>query len=83
MGSYNNVWLTQKKYDQLLEDISIVSPDPDSTVWWFFHSKGSVTGGYNVPEMDQMLDAARAESDPKSARYCTTRSWTAAWKTAR
>lgn len=65
MGSYNNTWLTQKKYDQLLEDISIVSPDPDSTVWWFFHSQGSVTGGYNVPEMDQMLDAARAEADPK------------------
>lgn len=65
MGSYNNLWLTQKKYDQLLEDITIVSPDPDSCVWWFYHSKGSVTAGYNVPEMDQMLDQARAESDPK------------------
>jgi peptide/nickel transport system substrate-binding protein len=64
MGSYNNVWLTQKKYDQLLEDITIVSPDPDSCVWWFYHSKGSVTAGYNVPEMDQMLDQARAESEP-------------------
>ena len=42
-----------------------MSPDPDSTVWWFLHSKGSVASGYNVPEMDRMLDDARAEADPK------------------
>jgi peptide/nickel transport system substrate-binding protein len=64
MGSYNNLWLNSK-YQQLLEDITIVSPDPDSTVWWFLHSKGSATSGYNVPEMDTMLDDARAELDPK------------------
>lgn len=64
MGSYNNLWLNSK-YQQLLEDITIVSPDPDSTVWWFLHSKGSSTNGYNVPEMDKMLDDARAELDPK------------------
>ncbi len=63
MGSYNNLWLNSK-YQQLLEDITIVSPDPDSTVWWFLHSKGSSTNGYNVPEMDTMLDDARAELDP-------------------
>lgn len=65
MGTYNNIWLTQKKFQMLLEDITIVSPDPDSTVWWFLHSQGSVTAGYNVPEMDRMLDEARAESEPK------------------
>lgn len=64
MGSYNNLWLNSK-YQQLLEDITIVSPDPDSTVWWFLHSKGSSTNGYNVPEMDKMLDDARGELDPK------------------
>ncbi|MBI2867862.1 MAG: twin-arginine translocation signal domain-containing protein [Chloroflexi bacterium] len=64
MGSYNNLWLNNK-YQQLLEDITIVSPDPDSTVWWFLHSKGNIASGYNVPEMDKMLDDARAEADPK------------------
>lgn len=63
IGSYNNLWLNAK-YQQLLEDITIVSPDPDSTVWWFLHSKGNIASGYNVPEMDTMLDAARAETDP-------------------
>jgi peptide/nickel transport system substrate-binding protein len=64
MGSFNNLWLNNK-YAQLLEDITIVSPDPDSTVWWFHHSKGRNAHGYNVPEMDRMLDDARAEVDPK------------------
>jgi peptide/nickel transport system substrate-binding protein len=64
IGSYNNLWLNDQ-YQQLLEDITIVSPDPDSCVWWFLHSQGRNTSGYNVPEMDQMLDDARAESDPK------------------
>lgn len=64
MGSYNNLWLNQK-YQQLLEDITIVSPDPDSTVWWFNHSKGRNSDGYNVPEMDRMLDDARGEVDPR------------------
>ncbi len=64
MGSYNNLWLNDK-YQQLMEDITIVSPDPDSCVWWFNHSKGRNASGYNVPEVDKMLDDARAESDPK------------------
>ncbi|MFB3819640.1 MAG: ABC transporter substrate-binding protein [Candidatus Methylomirabilales bacterium] len=64
MGSYNNLWLNDK-YQQLLEDITIVSPDPDSCVWWFLHSKGRNASGYSVPEMDKMLDDARAESDSK------------------
>ena len=64
MGSFNNIWMNNK-YDQLCEDITIVSPDPDSTSYWFLHSKGVVASGYNQPEMDKMLDDARAESDPK------------------
>ena len=64
MGSFNNLWLNDK-YQQLLEDITIVSPDPDSCVWWFNHSKGRIASGYNAPEVDKMLDGARAESDPK------------------
>jgi len=67
----------RKLLDRLSEDTPDVVPSmaadvadalpgrPDSTVWWFLHSKGSSTNGYNVPEMDTMLDDARAELDPK------------------
>lgn len=63
MGSYNNLWL-KHNFQQNLEDISIVSPDPDSTVWWFLHNNGSVWAGYSPPELDKMLDDARGEDDP-------------------
>jgi peptide/nickel transport system substrate-binding protein len=62
MGSYNNIWLNNK-YDQLLEDINIVAPDPDACVWWFYHTKGD-DGGYSQPDVDKMLDDARGEVDP-------------------
>lgn len=61
IGGYNNLWIN-KKHQQALEDITLVSPDPDSTSWWFMHSKGSVSA-YGTPEMDSLLDSARAESD--------------------
>ncbi|MHB1004734.1 MAG: ABC transporter substrate-binding protein [Chloroflexota bacterium] len=64
MGSFNNVWLNDK-YQHLLEDITIVSPDPDSTVWWFLHTGARNASGYSVPEVDKWLDDARAEADPK------------------
>jgi peptide/nickel transport system substrate-binding protein len=61
MGGYNNLWLNQR-YDQVLEDITLVAPDPDATSWWFLHSKGNASG-YNVPAMDAFLDGARTELD--------------------
>jgi peptide/nickel transport system substrate-binding protein len=63
MGGYNNLWLN-KKHEQLLEDITLVAPDPDATSWWFLHSKGNASG-YNNPKMDVLVDDARAETDPK------------------
>ncbi|MFC7399942.1 ABC transporter substrate-binding protein [Chelatococcus sp. GCM10030263] len=62
IGGFNNLWLN-RKYEQHLEDITLVSPDPDSTVWWFLHSKGA-SSGYVNPQMDMLLDGARAEVDP-------------------
>jgi peptide/nickel transport system substrate-binding protein len=62
MGGFNNLWLNQK-FEQHLEDITLVAPDPDATSWWFLHSKGNASG-YNVPSMDAMLDGARSELDP-------------------
>ena len=65
MGSYNNL-VFSKKYQQLLEDITVVAPDPDATSWWFNHSKGSYASCYNNPKMDELLDKARLEIDPKT-----------------
>jgi peptide/nickel transport system substrate-binding protein len=61
MGGYNNLWLNQK-FDQLLEDITLVAPDPDATSWWFLNSKGAISG-YNNPAMDALLDGGRTELD--------------------
>jgi peptide/nickel transport system substrate-binding protein len=61
MGGFNNLWLN-RKFDQLLEDITLVAPDPDATSWWFLHSQGNASG-YAVPSMDAMLDGARSELD--------------------
>jgi peptide/nickel transport system substrate-binding protein len=63
MGGYNNLWLN-RKYEQVLEDITLVAPDPDATSWWFMHSKGVATGS-NDPSWDTLLDGARAELDQK------------------
>lgn len=62
IGSFNNLWLNDK-FEQHLEDIAIVAPDTDATSWWFYHSDGSVNAGYKNPEMDKLLDDARASSD--------------------
>ena len=61
MGGYNNLWLNQR-FEQLLEDITLVAPDPDATSWWFLHNKG-MASGYNNPAMDALLDGARSERD--------------------
>jgi peptide/nickel transport system substrate-binding protein len=61
MGGFNNLWLNQK-FEQHLEDITLVAPDPDATSWWFLNSKGS-SSGLNDPEMDTLTNSARAESD--------------------
>ena len=61
IGGFNNLWLN-KTFDQTLEDITIVSPDPDATSWWFLHSRGT-SGAFNNPTMDELLDTARGETD--------------------
>lgn len=63
IGGFNNLWLN-KKFDQHLEDITLVAPDPDATSWWFLHSNGA-SSGYNNPQMDTLLDGARSEADAK------------------
>src|SRR5258708_2433267 len=59
MGGFNNLWLN-RRYEQHLEDITLVAPDPDATSWCVLHSNGSPSG-YTNPEMDLMLDGAPPE----------------------
>jgi len=62
IGGFNNLWLN-RRFEQLLEDITLVAPDADATSWWFLHSRGSVSSFRN-PQMDALLDGAREEIDP-------------------
>jgi peptide/nickel transport system substrate-binding protein len=61
MGGFNNLWLN-RRYTQLLEDISMNGPDPDATSWNFLN--GVTSRGYNDPTMNKLLVAARSEFDP-------------------
>lgn len=61
MGGFNNLWLN-KRFEQHLEDITLVAPDPDATSWWFLHSQGA-SSAYSNPAMDRLLDGAREETD--------------------
>jgi peptide/nickel transport system substrate-binding protein len=62
IGGFNNLWINDR-YEQHLEDITLVAPDPDATSWWFMHTNGSVSS-FRDPAMDAMLDGAREETDP-------------------
>jgi peptide/nickel transport system substrate-binding protein len=65
IGSFNNLWIKNlPEFQQSLEDITIVAPDPHATVYWFLHSEGSVSSGYNNPKMDTALDTAMATTEP-------------------
>ena len=65
IGSFNNLWIKNlPEFQQSLEDITIVAPDPHATVFWFLHSEGSVSSGYNNPKMDTALDTAMATTEP-------------------
>jgi len=50
--------------DILLEDITIVSGDPDSAIRWFWHTDGSLSHGYSNVIIDRLIDAGGAETDP-------------------
>ena len=53
--------VTKKNFRAALRDSAIVSPDPDSTVYWF-HRKGTVGWvGLESAPIDRVLDEARAE----------------------
>ena len=62
MGGYNNLWLN-RRYEGVLQDVTIVAPDTDATSWWFLNSKG-IAAAWDNAQMDRLTDGAREELDP-------------------
>lgn len=63
IGTYSTAWV-EHKFQADLEDITIVSPDVDSAVWWFHHKDGIVEHGWNNEEVSTWLNDGRATTDP-------------------
>ena len=53
--------VAKKNFRAALRDIAIVSPDPDSTVYWFHRKGTSGWLGLESATIDKILDDARAE----------------------
>jgi peptide/nickel transport system substrate-binding protein len=51
-----------------LEDIGIMSMDPDSAFWWFHHSGTVRMHGHENPEVDKLLEQGRLEQDTEKRR---------------
>jgi peptide/nickel transport system substrate-binding protein len=63
LGTWTERWIRKHDFQALLEDISIVSPDVDSTVFWF-HREGTVGyHGYPNKQVTEWLDQGRVEFD--------------------
>jgi len=73
IGTYNTRWLGHR-YVMNLEDISIVSPDTDSTLYWFHRENTVGWHGWQNAEVTEMLDRARVEASPtlREALYMKT-----------
>jgi ABC-type transport system substrate-binding protein len=63
VGTYSSAWV-ENKFVADLEDITIVSPDVDSAVWWFHHKDGVVEHGWENQQVSDWLDQGRIETDP-------------------
>ncbi|HBY97068.1 MAG: ABC transporter substrate-binding protein [Ardenticatenaceae bacterium] len=46
-------------------DITVMTPDSDSALYWFQHSETIANFGYQNEEVDRLLDQARQEIDPQ------------------
>ena len=63
VGTYSTAWV-KKQFQADLEDITIVSPDVDSSLWWFHHKDGIVEHGWENQAVSDWLDEGRAVLDP-------------------
>lgn len=56
----------ENRFEMLLEDINTTSPDPDSTVYWFHHTKTNSYFGPPTPmapELERLLEQGNAITD--------------------
>jgi peptide/nickel transport system substrate-binding protein len=51
------------QFEMGMFDITVMTPDPDSALYWFQHSKTIGNFGYHNQTVDDLLDQARQESD--------------------
>jgi peptide/nickel transport system substrate-binding protein len=55
--------LASRDFEMSMLDITVMTPDPDSALYWFQRSGTAVNCGYLNPRVDELLDGAREESD--------------------
>ncbi|MDQ7841027.1 MAG: ABC transporter substrate-binding protein [bacterium] len=64
-GTYNSKLIGTNEFEIALQDVVIVSPDPDSPIYWF-HRKGTQHWhGWEHPEIDALLDRGRGLTERK------------------
>jgi peptide/nickel transport system substrate-binding protein len=51
------------QFEMGMFDITVMTPDPDSALYWFQHSKTIGNFGYSNQKVDDLLDQARQEPD--------------------
>jgi peptide/nickel transport system substrate-binding protein len=61
-GTYNTRW-GKREFQMALKDVTMMTPDSDSTMYWFLHSNTVGWKGHNDPQLDQLLDQARTEQN--------------------
>ncbi len=52
------------QFEVNMANLSYMTPDSDSTMYWFYHTDTVGNYGYNNPDVDKALEAARVTDDP-------------------
>jgi peptide/nickel transport system substrate-binding protein len=68
MGTYTERWKNSRKFQSLLEDITIVSPDTDSAVYHFAREGTGNWFGWKHPQINEWLDEGRRITAPEQRR---------------
>ena len=61
-GTYVSRWI-EGDFEMSLEDITIITPDPDSAVWNFLRTGTIANHGHENQEMNDLIDRGRAITD--------------------
>jgi len=56
------------EFEMGMLDINIMTPDPDSALYWFQHTNTSLNLGYDNPRVDELLDNARSDQDQEARK---------------